>query len=88
MSDFVGALDQGTTSTRFMIFDHAGGEVGRHQLEHQQILPAAGGTPRTLDLSGAAIRAIPSLVWASDDTVIANIVALLIIPLVVSIHGE
>ncbi|MEV4756909.1 glycerol kinase GlpK [Micromonospora sp. NPDC049559] len=42
MADFVGAVDQGTTSTRFMIFDHAGGEVGRHQLEHQQILPQAG----------------------------------------------
>ncbi|MDG4797481.1 glycerol kinase GlpK [Micromonospora sp. WMMD1082] len=42
MADFVGAVDQGTTSTRFMIFDHAGNEVGRHQLEHQQILPRAG----------------------------------------------
>ena len=39
---FVGAIDQGTTSTRFMVFDHAGAEVGRHQLEHDQILPAAG----------------------------------------------
>ena len=42
MADFVGAIDQGTTSTRFMIFDHAGREVGKHQLEHQQILPQAG----------------------------------------------
>ncbi|GAA0449974.1 glycerol kinase [Paractinoplanes deccanensis] len=42
MADFVGAVDQGTTSTRFMIFDHAGNEVGRHQLEHEQILPQAG----------------------------------------------
>ena len=42
MADFVGALDQGTTSTRFMIFDHAGREVGKHQLEHEQILPRAG----------------------------------------------
>ena len=40
--EFVGAIDQGTTSTRFMIFDHAGNEVGRHQLEHEQILPQAG----------------------------------------------
>ncbi|UUW88133.1 glycerol kinase GlpK [Pimelobacter simplex] len=39
---FVGAIDQGTTSTRFMVFDHAGTEVARHQLEHQQILPRAG----------------------------------------------
>ena len=42
MADFVGAVDQGTTSTRFMIFDHDGNEVGRHQLEHEQILPQAG----------------------------------------------
>jgi glycerol kinase len=42
MPDFVGAVDQGTTSTRFMIFDHGGNEVGRHQLEHEQILPRAG----------------------------------------------
>ena len=28
MPDFVGAVDQGTTSTRFMIFDHSGNEVG------------------------------------------------------------
>ena len=42
MADFVGAIDQGTTSTRFMIFDHAGNEVGKHQLEHEQILPQAG----------------------------------------------
>ncbi|WP_189270004.1 glycerol kinase GlpK, partial [Actinomadura citrea] len=40
--DFVGALDQGTTSTRFMIFDHGGNEIARHQLEHEQILPQAG----------------------------------------------
>jgi glycerol kinase len=42
MADFVGAIDQGTTSTRFMVFDHDGAEVGRHQLEHEQILPRAG----------------------------------------------
>src|SRR4051812_26628796 len=42
MPEYVGAVDQGTTSTRFMIFDHAGNEVGRHQLEHEQILPQAG----------------------------------------------
>jgi glycerol kinase len=42
MPDYVGAVDQGTTSTRFMIFDHSGNEVAKHQLEHQQILPQAG----------------------------------------------
>jgi glycerol kinase len=42
VADFVGAVDQGTTSTRFMIFDHSGAEVGRSQLEHAQIMPSAG----------------------------------------------
>jgi glycerol kinase len=42
MSQYVGALDQGTTSTRFMIFDQRGLEVARHQVEHDQILPAPG----------------------------------------------
>jgi glycerol kinase len=42
MPDFVGAIDQGTTSSRFMIFDHGGNEVGRAQLEHEQILPQPG----------------------------------------------
>ena len=42
MADYVGAIDQGTTSTRFMIFDHSGNEVAKHQLEHEQILPQAG----------------------------------------------
>ncbi|MGU3650974.1 glycerol kinase GlpK [Mycolicibacterium sp. A43C] len=42
MPEFVAAIDQGTTSTRAMIFDHAGAEVGRHQLEHEQIMPQAG----------------------------------------------
>ena len=42
MADFVAAIDQGTTSTRCMIFDHGGTERARHQLEHSQILPRAG----------------------------------------------
>ena len=42
MRDFVAAIDQGTTSSRFMVFDHGGNEIAKHQLEHQQILPRAG----------------------------------------------
>ena len=41
-AEFIAAIDQGTTSTRCMIFDHGGAEVARHQLEHEQILPRAG----------------------------------------------
>ena len=42
MADYVGALDQGTTSTRFMIFDHSGSVVGVDQKEHEQIFPKPG----------------------------------------------
>ena len=42
MPQFVGAVDQGTTSTRFMVFDEGGNEVARHQLEHQQIMTQPG----------------------------------------------
>ena len=39
---YIGSLDQGTSSTRFMIFDADGKVVGQHQMEHRQILPQAG----------------------------------------------
>jgi glycerol kinase len=39
---YIGSLDQGTSSTRFMIFNAEGKVVGQHQLEHRQILPQAG----------------------------------------------
>jgi glycerol kinase len=42
MAEYVGALDQGTTSTRFMIFNHSGGVVGIDQKEHEQIYPKPG----------------------------------------------
>ncbi len=39
---YVAAIDQGTTSTRCMIFDHAGNVVSIHQKEHEQIYPKPG----------------------------------------------
>jgi glycerol kinase len=42
MVNYVGALDQGTTSTRFIIFDHSGGIVSVDQKEHEQIFPHPG----------------------------------------------
>jgi glycerol kinase len=66
MADFVGAVDQGTTSTRFMVFDHAGREVGKHQLEHEQILPRAGWVEHN-----------PLEIWERTQTVIASAMAAL-----------
>ncbi len=42
MPRYVAAVDQGTTSTRFIVFDHAGQVVSLHQLEHRQIYPQPG----------------------------------------------
>lgn len=39
---YIGSLDQGTSSTRFIIFNHDGELIAQHQLEHEQILPSAG----------------------------------------------
>ena len=38
----IGAIDQGTTSTRFILYDHELKQVALHQTEHQQIYPQAG----------------------------------------------
>jgi glycerol kinase len=61
VADYVGAVDQGTTSTRFMIFDHGGNEIARHQLEHEQILPQAGWVEHN-----------PAEIWDRTQTVIST----------------
>ena len=61
MPDFVGSVDQGTTSSRFMIFDHDGNEVGKHQLEHEQIMPQAGWVEHN-----------PLEIWERTQTVIGS----------------
>ena len=42
LSKYVGAIDQGTTSTRFMIFDRDSNIIASHQLEHRQMFPKPG----------------------------------------------
>ena len=42
MSKYVAAIDQGTTSTRCMVFDHGGNAIAADQKEHQQIFPKPG----------------------------------------------
>ena len=61
MADFVASIDQGTTSTRCMIFDHNGLEVGRHQLEHEQILPRPGWVEHN-----------PTEIWGRTQTVVTS----------------
>ncbi|MDJ0324381.1 glycerol kinase GlpK [Cryobacterium sp. PH31-AA6] len=42
MAQYIIAIDQGTTSSRAIIFDKAGSIVSTGQLEHEQIFPQAG----------------------------------------------
>jgi len=62
--EFVAAIDQGTTSTRFMVFDHSGREVARHQLEHAQVLPRSGW-----------IEHDPAEIWERTQEVVAAVLA-------------
>src|SRR5450756_1206171 len=64
MAKYVGAIDQGTTSTRFMIFDHAGQVIGIDQKEHEQIFPKPGWVEHD-----------PMEVWAAVQAVIAGALA-------------
>ena len=42
MAQYVVAIDQGTTSTRCMVFDHGGQVIAQDQKEHRQIFPKPG----------------------------------------------
>jgi glycerol kinase len=42
VAPYLGAIDQGTTSTRFIVFDHFGRIVSVAQREHEQIFPKPG----------------------------------------------
>jgi glycerol kinase len=42
MPKYIAAIDQGTTSTRFIVFDAAGSTVACAQKEHGQIYPQPG----------------------------------------------
>jgi len=64
LKKYIGAIDQGTTSTRFMLFDADGRVASVAQKEHQQIYPQPGWVEhdpaeiiaRTIEVSGEAIR--------------------------------
>jgi glycerol kinase len=64
VATYVGAIDQGTTSTRFMIFDHGGKVVSIAQKEHQQIYPKPGWVEHD-----------PAEVWSRTEEVIGESLA-------------
>ena len=69
MSHLIGAIDQGTTSSRFMVFDRAGSVVARHQLEHRQILPQPGWVEHDpLEIAARVDEVIAGALWRSNLT--------------------
>jgi glycerol kinase len=59
MGDYIGALDLGTTSNRFVVVDHRGRIVGVDQMEHEQIFPRPGWVEHD-----------PVEIWRNTQTVI------------------
>ena len=49
---YIGSIDQGTTSTRFIIFDKQGNQISVGQKEHAQIYPHAGWVEHDTDEIG------------------------------------
>jgi len=61
MGNFIGAIDQGTTSTRFIVFDQNANIVASDQKEHRQIYPSPG-----------LVEHDALEIWANTQEVIAN----------------
>ena len=61
MADYVGAIDQGTTSTRFIVFDHAGNVIVEARKAHEQIFPKPGWVEHD-----------PAEIWRNTEEVIAT----------------
>lgn len=61
MADYVGAIDQGTTSTRFIVFSRAGQIVATAQKEHEQIYPQPGWVEHS-----------PAEIWGRTQAVIVE----------------
>lgn len=61
MAEYIGAIDQGTTSTRFMVFDKSGKIIATAQKEHEQIYPKAGWVEHN-----------PDEIWQRTQEVIAE----------------
>jgi glycerol kinase len=64
MAEYILAIDQGTTSTRAMIFNHAGEVIAYHQVEHRQFYPQPGWVEHD-----------PLEIWRNVETVIHTALA-------------
>jgi len=75
MAKYVAAIDQGTTSTRCMLFDHGGQPVAVDQKEHEQIYPKPGWVEHDpmeiMERTTSVVRAAVDKAGASKDDIAA-----------------
>jgi glycerol kinase len=75
MTQYVAAIDQGTTSTRCMIFDHSGRVVSVDQSEHEQIFPRAGWVEHNAEEVWTNTRQVAAGALAKGDLTTGDIAA-------------
>jgi glycerol kinase len=76
MTSYVAAIDQGTTSTRCMIFSHSGEVVAVDQKEHEQIFPKAGWVEHNPEEVWTNTREVTAGALAKADLNAGDIVAI------------
>ncbi|AYY11978.1 glycerol kinase [Actinobacteria bacterium YIM 96077] len=75
MARYIAAIDQGTTSTRCMIFDHGGNVISVDQREHEQIFPRAGWVEHDPEEIWRNTREVCAGALAKADLVTDDVVA-------------
>ncbi|WP_020498501.1 glycerol kinase GlpK [Sciscionella marina] len=75
MADYIAAIDQGTTSTRCMVFDHSGQVVAVDQKEHRQIFPQAGWVEHDAAEIWANTRSVTAGALANGDLTPSDLAA-------------
>src|SRR6476646_10563200 len=76
VSKYIGAIDQGTTSTRFIVFDAAGKVVACAQKEHKQIYPQPGWVEHDAEEIWARTQEVMSEAMAESRLKAADIAAI------------
>jgi glycerol kinase len=75
MPKYAAAIDQGTTSTRCMLFDHHGQVVSVDQKEHEQIFPKPGWVEHDpmefIERTNSVVRGAVDKAGASKDDIVA-----------------
>jgi glycerol kinase len=75
MTRYVGAIDQGTTSSRFIVFDRSGATIAMAQREHRQIFPQPGWVEHDPEEILFAVRAVIEEALRDASLTVADLAA-------------